>query len=278
MTEQYNKPEITKKDLKKVYIRNLFGFQWGWNYENMQDLGYAYTIMPALRRLYGNNKEKMPKALKTHIGFFNTTPAMSHLIIGANIAMEEELNETDEEAVIGLKTGLMGPFAGVGDTLFIAIYRAVVFSMAAYLAQAGQVVSLIIPLIIGLAVLVVRWKFLQIGYAQGKKIAVGFASQMKVLTDAAAILGLTVVGGLIPSVITYKLELSYKMGEVTMNVQEMLDKILPGLVPLAIVGLSYWLLGKKKMNSTRLIFVLIALGMILGNLQPMLNAVGNLFN
>lgn len=101
---------------------------------------------------------------------------------------------------------------------------------------------------------------------------------MKVLTDAAAILGLTVVGGLIPSVITYKLELSYKKGEVTMNVQEMLDKILPGLVPLAIVGLSYWLLGKKKMNSTRLIFVLIALGMILGNLQPMLNAVGNLFN
>mgnify|MGYP001052434096 CR=1 FL=1 len=259
MTEQQNKPEITKKDLKKVYVRNLFGFQWGWNYESMQGLGYAYTIMPALRRLYGNNKEKMAKALKTHIGFFNTTPAMSHLIIGANIAMEEELNETDEEAVIGLKTGLMGPFAGVGDTLFIAIYRAVVFSMAAYLAQAGQVVSLIIPLIIGLAVLAVRWKFLQIG-------------------DAAAILGLTVVGGLIPSVITYKLELSYKMGEVTMDVQEMLDKILPGLVPLAIVGLSYWLLGKKKMNSTRLIFVLIALGMILGNLQPMLSAVGKLFN
>ena len=100
---------------------------------------------------------------------------------------------------------------------------------------------------------------------------------MKLFTQGAAILGLTVVGGLIPSVITYKLDLTYKMGDVTLSVQEMLDKILPALIPLGIVLLSYLLLGKKKMNSTRLIFVLILIGMVLGNLQPMLAWVGGLF-
>lgn len=270
--------KITKQDINKVYVRNLFGFQWGWNYEKMQGLGYAYSIMPVLKRLYGNDKEKMKTALKTQLGFFNTTPAMSSLIVGADMALEEEFGMDDPNAIIGLKTGLMGPFAGVGDTVFIAIYRAIVFSIAAYMAQGGQVFGLAIPLITGALVMLVRYRFIQLGYAQGKKIATEFADKMKIFTEAAAILGLTVVGGLIPSVITYKLDLTYKMGEVSLSLQEMLDKILPGLVPLAIVGLSYWVLGKKKMNSTRLIFVLILLGMFLGNMQGIFGWIGGLFN
>lgn len=269
--------KLTKKDIQKVYVRNLFGFQWGWNYEKMQGLGYAWTIMPALKRLYKDSPEDMTKALKTHLGFFNTTPAMSHLIIGADMALEEQLGMEDEEAIVGLKTGLMGPFAGIGDTLFIAIYRAIVFSIAAYLAQSGNAVGLIIPLLAGILVMAIRYKFTFLGYNQGRKLALELGDQMKVFTDAAAILGLTVVGGLIPAVITYKLDLTYQMGEVSLSIQEMLDRILPSLIPLSIVLLSYWLLGKKKMNSTRLIFFLIALGMILGNLQVLLGFVGNLF-
>lgn len=270
--------KLTKQDINKMYVRNLFGLQWGWNYEKMQGLGYAYSIMPVLKRLYQDDPEKMKQALKTQLGFFNTTPAMSSLIIGADAGLEEEFGMEDPEAITGLKTGLMGPFAGVGDTVFVAIYRAIVFSIAAYMAQAGQVMGLLIPLIAGAGVLWVRYKFIRIGYSQGKRIATEFADKMKLFTEAAAILGLTVVGGLIPSVITYKLDLTYKMGEVSLSLQEMLDKILPGLVPLTIVFLSYWLLGKKKMNSTRLIFVLILLGMLLGNLQGILGWIGSFFN
>lgn len=269
--------KLTKSDINKVYVRNLFGYQWGWNYEKMQALGYAWTIMPALKRLYKDDPEQMTKALKTHMGFINTTPAMSNLIIGADMALEEEFGIEDDAAIVGLKTGLMGPFAGVGDTIFIAIYRAIVFSIASYMALSGQAIGLIIPIITGLIVIWVRHRFTWIGYRQGKKIATEFADRMQLFTQGAAILGLTVVGGLIPSVISYKLDLTYQMGEVTFSLQEMLDKILPGMVPLGIVMLSYWLLGKKKMNSTRLIFILILLGMVLGNLQSMLEWVGGLF-
>ena len=82
--------KLTKKDINKVYVRNLFGYQWGWNYEKMQGLGYAWVMMPALKRLYSEDPVAMKKALKTHLGFMNTTPAMSHLIVGADMALEED--------------------------------------------------------------------------------------------------------------------------------------------------------------------------------------------
>lgn len=269
--------KLTKEDMKKVYLRNIFALQFGWNYEKMQGLGYAYVIMPVLKRLYANDPDKMKQALKMQLGYFNTTPGMSHLIIGADAALEEELGMEAEETVVALKTGLMGPFAGVGDTLFIAIYRAVVFSIAAYIAMQGNPVGLIIPLVACAAVLWIRYKFTSIGYHSGQKLATGFADMITSITEAASILGLTVVGALIPSVIKYQSDLQFTMGEVTFALQDMLNKVLPYLLPLGIVMLSYWLLGKKKINSTRLIFILIGLGMILGNLQNMINLAAGLF-
>lgn len=276
-TNQTGNTRLTKGDIQKVYVRNLFGLQLGWNYEKMQGLGYAYVIMPVLKRLYANDPEKMKRALKMQLGYFNTTPGMSHLIIGADMALEEELGIEAEEVVTGLKTGLMGPFAGVGDTLFIAIYRAIVFSIAAYIALQGNPVGLVVPLLACAAVMWLRYKFTYIGYNSGRKLATGFADTIAPITEAASILGLTVVGALIPSVIKYQTNLQFTMGEVTFLVQDMLDKVLPCLLPLGIVMLSYWLLGKKKIDSTKLIFILIGMGMLLGNLQTMLSFVGGLF-
>lgn len=259
--------KLTKKDIKKVYIRNLFALQFGWNYEKMQGLGYTYVMMPALKRLYGNDDENMKKALKMHLSYFNTTQAMSHLIIGADMALEEELGIKSEKTVMSIKTGLMGSLAGVGDTLFIAIYRSIVFSIASYIALQGNPIGLIIPLLACAFTLFIRYKFTFIGYNSGRKLASNFSDKLAPITEAASILGLTVVGALIPSVIGYKTDLTFTMGEVSFSLQEMLDKILPAMIPLGIVMFSYWLLGKKNMNSTKLIFILLGLGMLLGNLQ-----------
>lgn len=270
---------LTKGDLHKIFWRNTLGLQLGWNYPRMQGLGYVYTVMPALKRLYKNNKEKMKQALDLEMGFFNTTPQMSHLIVGADIALQDELgmNDENEKAIAGLKTGLMGPFAGVGDTVFVAIYNAIIYSIAAYLCMSGQALGLLIPVIGCMVITWIRWKFFNIGLSQGKKLAFAFSDKMNLLTEGASVLGLTVVGGMIPALISYKIDLTYKVGKVTMSVQGMLDKIMPSLIPLAIAMFSYWILGKKHMNSTRLIFVLILLGMVLGNLQPICNWIGTIF-
>jgi len=268
--------KLTKQDINHVYVRNLFGLQFGWNYEKMQGLGYAYVIMPVLKRLYGDDPEKMKKALKMQISYFNTTPGTSHLIVGADMALEEEIGIESEETVSALKTGLMGPLAGVGDTLFIAIYRAIVFSIAAYIALQGNPVGLVVPLAACAAVLWLRYKFTWMGYQSGRKLATGFADSIAPITEAASILGLTVVGALIPSVIGYKTDIAFTMGDVTFALQDMLDKIMPCMLPLGIVMLSYWLLGKKKINSTKLIFILLGLGMVLGNIQTVFTAIAGL--
>jgi PTS system mannose-specific IID component len=271
--------KLTKKDVRSVFVRTWLGLQLGWNYEKMQGLGYAYAVMPALMRLYKNDKDKMKQALGLEMGFFNTTPQMAHLIVGADIALQDQLgmNDDSEKAIAGLKTGLMGPFAGVGDTVFVAIYNAIIFSITAYLCMSGQWIGLLIPPIGCCAITWVRWKLFGMGIAQGQRLATTFADSMSLFTEGASILGLTVVGGMIPSVIAYNVDLTYKVGKVTMSVQAMLDKIMPGLIPLAIAMVSYWLLGRKHMNSTRLIFVLIAVGMVLGNLQPIFGWLGGLF-
>lgn len=266
VSQDNSKDKITKKDITKVFWRTLFGLQIGWNYEKMQGLGYCYAIIPILKKLY-KTKEEMSRALKLHLQFFNTTPAMSHLIIGADIAMEEEYGLSNEDAISGLKTGLMGPFAGIGDTVFVAIYRTVILSIASYMALQGSVFGIVFPFIPALLIWWVRYEFTHIGYKQGRKIAVGFASKLKELTEGAAILGLVVIGGLAPSVISAKVPFVFQSGSVKLVVQDMLNKIMPGMVPLVIVLLSYWLLGKKKMNSTKLIFVLLALGIVLYNLK-----------
>lgn len=258
--------KIEKKDITRVFWRALFGLQIGFNYEKMQGLGYCYAIIPVLKKLY-KNKDDMSKALKLHLQFFNTTPAMSHLILGADIAMEEEYGLKDENAISAFKTALMGPFAGIGDTVFVAIYRTIVFSIAAYMALQGSVVGVIIPFVPAVAMWWVRYKFTQIGYNEGKKIAVGVGGKLKELTEGASILGLVVIGALAPSVINVKVPYIFKSGSVKLVVQDMLDKIMPGMIPLAIVLLSYWLLGKKKMTSTKLIFILIILGVVLFNLK-----------
>lgn len=271
MTKENNiakseKEKITQKDIKTVFWRALFGLQIGFNYERMQGLGYCFAILPILKKLY-KTKEEMRKALKLHMQFFNTTPAMSHLILGADIAMEEEYGLKDEEAISSFKTSLMAPFAGIGDTVFVAIYRTVIFSIASYMALKGSVVGVVIPIITALIMWWVRYKFTQIGYSQGKKIAMGVGGKLKELTEGASILGLLVIGGLAPSTISVAVPYVFKSGSVKLPIQGMLDKILPGMVPLAIVLFSYWILGKKKMTSTKLILVLIVLGIVLFNLK-----------
>lgn len=257
--------KLTKDDLKKTYIRNLFGFQWGWNYETMQGLGYCFVMMPILRRLYKNNPEKMKKALKMELGYFNTSQPMSHFIVGADAALQEEFGVDEaEDTVVGLKTGLMGPFAGIGDSIFITLYRAIIFSIAAYMALEGSPVGLFIAIICGILMMVLRYRFTNIGYTQGQKLAAGVGDQLKRITEAASVLGISVVGALIPSVIATKLNMAITIGAMSMTVQSVLDKIMPGLFPAGIVLLSYWLLGRKGMNSTRLILLLMLLGIALG--------------
>ena len=110
---------ITKGDRIKVWWRSTF-LQGSWNYERMQNGGWAYTLIPALKRLY-HTKEDRSAALKRHLEFFNTHPYLASPILGVTMALEEERANgapIDDKAIQGVKVGMMGPLAGVGDPVF----------------------------------------------------------------------------------------------------------------------------------------------------------------
>lgn len=257
--------KITKKELKRIFFRWFLAGQVGWNYERMQGLCYCYSIMPVLRKLY-KKEEELKKAVKRHLQFFNTEPDMAHFILGANAAIEEREGTDGEEASTAIKTGLMGPFAGVGDTIFGVIIPTVILSIGANMALNGSSVGVWIWLIWAFVRFWFRWKFTEIGYVQGTKLITTMSDRIQSLTEAASILGLTVIGALIPTVVTPKVPFVFQSGEVTLEVQQALDQIMPALIPVILVAFVYWLLGKEKMTSTKAIWILLTASIILGGL------------
>lgn len=258
--------KVDKKTMKSVFRRWLFGVHTCWNYEKMQGLGFCYAMIPALKKIYKDDKEGLKEAVQNNMQFFNTNASTGSAIVGAAIALEEKGPEA-REAVTAIKTGLMGPLAGVGDTLFVVLPNTVIGSIAAYMALEGQPIGIFLWIAFNILRLFCMSKFMTLGYEKGSMLVGSIGGLLKNLTEAANILGITVVGALVPSVLNAKFALEWQNGEVLFSLQEIADKIMPGLAPVAIVGFTYWLLGRKKMTSTKAIFILMGLGIVLYNLK-----------
>ncbi|MFB6469212.1 PTS system mannose/fructose/sorbose family transporter subunit IID [Cytobacillus sp. Hz8] len=265
-TENMNPGILSKRDLLAANIRWLLCSQICWNYERMMSTGYLYSILPTLKKLYKKD-EDLKEMMDMHNQFFNTNPMVGGLILGMDMAIEEREQKASKEVVAGLKTGLMGPFAGVGDTIFGVIIPTIFGSIASYMALKGNGTGVLIWVLVNILIVGLRFTLLPIGYKQGAKLVNEFANRLNALTEAAVLLGITVVGALIPTVVNAKVPLVYKSGEVSLKIQDMLDQIMPSLVPILLVGLIYMLLGRKKMNSTKAILFVMVLGIVLYNLK-----------
>ncbi|HET8664732.1 MAG TPA: PTS system mannose/fructose/sorbose family transporter subunit IID [Nocardioides sp.] len=264
-------PVLTKRDLNKSFWRMFFSFQISWNYERMQALGFAWAMQPVLRKIYPD-KEEYAEGLQRHLSFFNTSPIIgAPLIVGSAIAMEEAKAKTSAE---GVKVGLMGPMAGVGDSLTFALYNSIIFTIAANWAIEGKLLGFWFACVMVLVpyFLVRRWQFF-FAYQQGKNLASQMAGgALERLSEAATILGLVVLGGFIPSIVKIWTTLTYhqtvqvqgKSVEQKVPVQAQLDQVVPYLMPVVLTGLIYWLMKKFNLHPLWAIVIVFALGLALG--------------
>ncbi len=248
-----NQEVITDNDIKKVSKRWIMASQITWNYEKMMGVGYLYSMLPILKKLY-KKKEDLQDMMRNHVQFFNTTPHMGGFILGMDIVTEKESGK-NIEAVNGVKTGLMGPFAGVGDTIFGVLIPTIFGSIAAYMGQNGNVAGVILWLIVNIAILIFRYFTVGIGYNEGTKLITSAKDKLDALTHAATMLGIVVVGALIPTVVRANVVATFTAGDVSLAGQDILDQIMPKLVPCLVVLGVYTLLGKKKMTSTKAILL-----------------------
>ncbi|MFA3761351.1 PTS mannose transporter subunit IID [Yersinia sp. 2544 StPb PI] len=272
--------KLTPADIRGVFIRSNL-FQGSWNFERMQALGFCFSMVPAIRRLYPENSEERKQAIKRHLEFFNTQPFVAAPILGVTLAMEEQKAngaEIDDAAINGIKVGLMGPLAGVGDPIFWGTVRPVLAALGAGIAMSG---SLLGPLLFFVLFNLVRLLTRYYGVAYGYKKGVNIVSDMdggllQKLTEGASILGLFVMGALvnkwthvnIPVVVS---KITNQNGQTTVTtVQTILDQLMPGLVPLLLTFGCMWLL-RRKVNALWIIMGFFAIGIFgywIGFLAP----------
>ena len=260
---------LTTRDLRRMYWRSTF-LLGSFNFERMQAMGFCYTLMPAIRKVYRGDKAAEAAALKRHLEFYNTHPWVSSVVFGVTAAMEEQKakgEDISEETITSVKVGLMGPLAGVGDPIFWGTARPVLAALGASLALNGSIVG---PLLffVGINILRVltRWYGLKFGYERGTEMVTEVGGgQLKKITQMAAIMGLFVMGALVSKWTTIKFPAVVSTvknddGIVTdTTVQSILDQLLPGLAALGLTFLCMWLLN-KKINALWIIMGMFAVG------------------
>ncbi len=293
------KLQLSKSDRQKVWWRSTF-LQGSWNYERMQNLGWAYALIPAIKKLY-TSKEDRAAALKRHLEFFNTHPYVAAPIIGVTLALEEERAngaEIDDTAIQGVKIGMMGPLAGVGDPVFWFTVRPILGALGASLAMAGNIVG---PLLFFFGWNIIRMAFLwytqELGYKAGSEITKDLSGGIiQKITKGASILGMFILAVLVERwvSITFTVnlpatqlsegayiefpkgnvtgtELQGILGDVasglsltstqTNTLQGQLDSLIPGLMGLLLTFFCMWLL-KKKVSPITIIIGLFIVGII----------------
>ena len=267
--------KISKAAFNKASSRHNWTLQWCWNYERMQASGMAYAMVPVMKELYDTNDE-VCENLERHMQFYNTHPTASAPIMGACIALEEDYQTEMSDS---LKVALMGPLAGIGDTVQGVLVKPLAIIIASGLAAEGNyALALLIATIPFLLLFLVRWPLVKWGYNRSVKIIedIDGNSDFNTMREAASILGLTVVGGFVPSMVGVKLAYKYtqsiqdpatgEMVEKVVALQDTLDKILPYLLPIGIVGFCYWLLKTKKVSAIKVILIVAVLAFALGAL------------
>lgn len=195
------KVKLTKSDRVRVWLLSTFHGA-SWNYERMQNLGWCFEMLPVMKRLY-SDPEDQKAFLSRHLEFFNTHPYLASPVLGVVMALEEERangSDVDDAAIQGVKIGMMGPLAGVGDPVFWGTLRPVLGAFAASLALATNWLG---PIIFFVAWNVIRMAFLwytqELGYRQGSNIVKDLSGGiMQKITMGAGILGMFIMGVLIP--------------------------------------------------------------------------------
>ncbi|WP_311408181.1 PTS system mannose/fructose/sorbose family transporter subunit IID [Liquorilactobacillus uvarum] len=296
---QEKKVSLTKSDRLRVAWRSTF-IQGSWNYERMQNGGWCYSMIPAINKLY-KKKEDRIAAYQRHLEFFNTHPYVASPVIGVTLALEEERANgapVDDVAIQGVKVGMMGPLAGVGDPVFWYTVRPIVGALGASLALSGNILG---PILFFVIWNIIRWGFMwytqEFGYRAGSKITEDLSGGLlQSVTRVASMMGMFVIAALIERWVTIKFTpvvskitqqagayidwnklpkgakgiqsalqqqasgLSLTKVKVT-TLQDNLDSLIPGLVPLLLTFLCMWLL-KKKVSPIVIIIGIFVVGVV----------------
>lgn len=254
---------LTKKDLRRCLNRYIFTRQSPFNYETMQSGGWVYSIHPAMEKIYDGDADLLAEKYKDHFKFYNTHPWMGNIILGACIAIESTKDPDATKQAVEMRTALMGPLAGIGDAIIWIMFMTILGAIAAYMALEGSIVGWVIAEVIQLIIWFAFYKLFFVAYDQGVTFVTTRSAQLQHITEAASVLGLSVVGALVASTVNVKFDITMSYGEVVQPVNDLLDSIIPHFGNVVTVALIYWGLGRKSMTSGKMIVIVLVAAIVL---------------
>ena len=254
---------VTKKDLTKVFLREIT-YEHTWNYERMGNVGFCFSMYPVLKKLYPDKKD-LAAAMKRHLTLYQSSHYLATFQKGITAAMEEENAQDadfDTDSIGAVKTALMGPIAGIGDSLFWGTIKVIATGIGCSLALQGNILGPILFLLIfNIPAYLCRWFGVFLGYKMGRESMAKIVESglMKVVMEVASIMGIMVVGGMTMDMTSINFVTQIGSGEEASTIQDLLNGIVPGLPVLLLFGVTYWLL-KKKVNPLLIMLIMLVLG------------------
>ena len=256
---------LTKKDVNQVLTRYCLSRQTCFNYETMQSGPWVWSMHPAMKKIYQDD-EILAEKYKSYFKFFNCHPWFGQLIMMANLAVESTKEEGCTETALDIRTSLMGPLAGLGDAIVWVLLPTVLGAIAGYQAQNGSMFGTVLAVAVNIVLWLVFWKLAWPVYQKGVSFITDRNASLRNLTEVCSILGIIVLGAMVASTVNVNIAYSWTVGDLTQNLGELLNTIIPYFGSVVTTAILYWALGRKKMNSGKLIWIVIAAAILLGAL------------
>lgn len=250
-----NKLQLTPQEnkmIKRLFWRNMFlGFDM--SYTRQQGVAWDWVHAPIYREIYKNDDDKFWEAMNRNMEFYNTTPNMNGFVSGLAMSMEKEnamapKGTFDTAGISGMKIGLMGPMAGIGDTFFSGVWALIIMGIAISFSKQGNLIVGVLPLLALIPNILIRWYGEKFGYKLGSKYISKIVKDglMGMFTAASSIVGVTVVGGMIPTLVKVPVVFQAKINGTQLVLQKIFDQIVPGLLPMTLALICFALLKKGK--------------------------------
>ena len=249
-------PQLDKKTLNKMVWLSCF-LQASFNYERMQACGWLWGMLPGLQKIH-TNKEDLKASMAHNLDFLNTHPFLVTFVMVIVLSLEQ--NKADTATIRSVRISAAGPLGGIGDALFWLTLVPITAGLTANMAMEGQIIGAVLFLIIFNAVqFAVRFGLMYWSYGLGTKAVTLLTSSAKEFTRAASILGIFVVGGLIANYGGTSLRIV--VGDPAINIQGLLDGVLPKLIPL-LITLGIYVLIKKGWTPVKCIILILVVGIL----------------
>lgn len=266
--EEKQERKLTTKDLLDTFTMWFFSTELSNSYDRLQGLAFGNALAKRLKKLYADNTEGYIESLQRNLEFYNSEGTFGVLIHGITLSMEEEKaagKDIPGEVITGLKTGLMGPIAGIGDTLIWGTMRPIILGLAASFALNGSALGAVIPFLFPLIIFIVGYNFIKLGYNVGRDSIMNIlqSGMINSIIKATGILGLFMMGALGSTYVKVSTPLAFNIPNADpVVIQDILDQIAPGILPLIAIFGIYFYFTKIGQNYNKLIVWILVLSLV----------------